>query len=177
MAVNEQTDRVELPSSYEWSWPAHPTGMGNAEARMRYPRLLREYPTAETPIKDADLASAYGRLLTDGKARIQENRETGDNLPRDTGGHLLEIRQQMAAEIAEVRNGLEPGVYATQPLDATREPGPVPNHYGALDGRRLATWLPSEDRPETAIKTIRHNDAAQTSLAASKIARLRRQGS
>ncbi len=42
----------------------------------------------------------------------------------------------MAAEIAERRNGLEPGVYATAPIGATREPGPVPNQYGALDGRQ-----------------------------------------
>ena len=168
--VNEQTNSVELPSYLEWSWPDHPESMSDTDARMRCARGLAERPTPDAPLQGTELAVAYGELLAEGKARIQQATYTGDNLPRDTYGGLLEVKQQMAADIAERRNGLGPGVYDTSPVYASREPGPLPNRYGAVDHAQLATWLPSEERPDIAIKAVRHHDAARTSLNASNIA-------
>ena len=168
--VNQQTDRVELPSQYEWSWPDHPEGMSDSDARMRYPRGVREGSAMDAPLKDTDLAVAYGELLADGAARIQQKTYTGDNLPRDTFGSLLEVRQQMAAEIAERRNGLEPGAYTTDRTRGRREPGPIATRYGATDGRQLATWVPSKQKPDRAIKAIRGDDAATNSREAGDIA-------
>ena len=168
--VNERTNRVELPNYYEWSWPDHPAEMTDTDARMRCARGLTEGATPDAPLKETDLAKAYGKLLADEEARIQRRTHTGDNLPRDKHGALLEVKQQMAAEIAERRNALKPGAYETAPVFASREPGPLPNRYGAIDGRELATWLPSEERPDRAIKAVRYNDAAQNSLSATHIA-------
>ena len=168
--VNQQTDRVERPSQYEWSWPDHPAGMSDSDARMRYPRGMREGSAVDAPLKDTDLAVAYGELLADGAAHIQQKTYTGDNLPRDSFGSLLEVRQQMAAEIAERRNGLEPGAYTTDRTRGMREPGPIASRYGATDGRQLATWVPSSEKPDRAIKAIRDNDAATNSRDASDIA-------
>ena len=70
----------------------------------------------------------------------------------------------MAVELAEARNGLEVGVYATAPVGEIEEPGPVPGRWGATDERNLATWVPSEKMPDTGVEVIRHNDAARTSL-------------
>ena len=168
--VNDQTDSVELASYYEWSWPDHPQSMTDTDARMRCSRHLAEGPAPDAPLKETDLAVAYGKLLADGEARIQRKSYSGDNLPRDSYGALLEVKQQMAAEIAEGRNGLGPGAYETAPVFSSREPGPLPNRYGAVDGRELATWLPSEQKPGTAIRAVRCNDAAQTSLSAVHIA-------
>ena len=168
--VNQQTDRVELPSQYEWSWPDHPAGMSDSDARMRYPRGMREGSAVDAPLKDTDLAVGYGELLADGAARIQQKTYTGDNLPRDSFGSLLEVRQQMAAEIAERRNGLEPGAYTTDRTQGMREPGPIRSRYGATDGRQLATWVPSSEKPDRAIKAIRDNDAATNSRDAGDIA-------
>ena len=168
--VNERTNRVELPNYYEWSWPDHPAEMTDTDARIRCARGLTEGATPDAPLKETDLAKAYGKLLADEEARIQRRTHTGDNLPRDKHGALLEVKQQMAAEIAERRNALKPGAYETAPVFASREPGPLPNRYGAVDGRELATWLPSEERPDRAIKAVRYNDAAQSSLSATHIA-------
>ena len=153
--VNEQTNSVELPSYYEWSWPDHPQSMTDTDARMRCARGLTEGPAPDAPLNDTDLAVAYGKLLAEGKSRLQQATYTGDNLPRDTHGSPLEVKQQMAAEVAERRNGLLPGVYDTAPTFASRKPEPVPNRYGAVDGMQLATWLPSEEKPGTAIKAVR----------------------
>ena len=173
--VNQETDRVELPSQYEWSWPDHPASMSDSDARMRCPRGMREASAVDAPLNDTDLAVAYGELLAEGAARIQQKTYTGDNLPRDIHGGLLEVRQQMAAEIAERRNGLEPGAYTTDRTRGMREPGPIPNRYGATDGRQLATWVPSREKPDRAIKTIRGNDAATNSRDAGEHRELHRQ--
>ena len=168
--VNEQTNSVELPSYYEWSWPDHPQSMTDTDARMRCARGLTEGPAPDAPLNDTDLAVAYGKLLAEGKSRLQQATYTGDNLPRDTHGSLLEVKQQMAAEVAERRNGLLPGVYDTTPTFASRKPEPVPNRYGAVDGIKLATWMPSEEKPGTAIKAVRSYEAARSSLNATNIA-------
>ena len=162
--VNERANRVELPAYYEWSWPDHPADMSDSDARMRRPRNLSEHGTAHTPLDDADLAVAYGELLADGKAEVQHTRSSGDNLPRETHGMLLEVKQQMAIEIAEAHNRLDVGVYTTAPRGEIDEPGPVPERWGAVDEHELATWVPSETTPKTAIKVTRLNDAARTSV-------------
>ena len=99
--------------------------MSDSEARMRYPRGMREGTAVDAPLKDTHLAVGYGELLADGAARIQQKTYTGDNLPRDSFGSLLEVTQQMAAEIAERRNGLDPGAYTTDRTQGMREPGPI----------------------------------------------------
>ena len=162
--VNKVTNRVELPSSYEWSWPDHPDEMNDSDARMRAGRTLPEHLTTQTRLEDADLAVAYGKLLEEGKAGIQQTLESGDSLPRETDGLLLKIKQQMAIELAEARNGMEVGVYATSPVGDMEEAGPVPERWGATDEHFLATWVPSEKNPDSAVEVIRHNDAARTSL-------------
>ena len=162
--VNEVTNRVELPAFYEWSWPDHPDDMNDSDARMRAGRRLPEHLTTRTRLEDAELAVAYGELLEEGKAGIQQTVESGDGLPRETHGDLLEVKQQMAIEIAEARNDLEVGVYATAPVGEMEEPGPVPERWGATDEHFLATWVPSEKMPDTGVEVIRHNEAARTSL-------------
>ena len=162
--VNKTTNRVELPSAYEWSWPDHPDEMNDSDARMRAGRTLPEHLTTQTRLEDADLAVAYGKLLKEGKAGIQQTLESGDGLPRETNGLLLKVKQQMAIELAEARNGMEVGVYATSPVEDMEESGPVPERWGATDEHFLATWVPSEKNPDSTVEVIRHNDAARTSL-------------
>ena len=91
--INERADRVELPAYYEWSWPDHPERMTDSDARMRCPRNLAEGRAPDAPLREEDLAKAYGELLADGAARIQQQTYTGDNLPRTTDGNLLEVKQ------------------------------------------------------------------------------------
>ena len=169
IVVNERADPVEVPRYYEWSWPDHPREMNGSEARVRTPRGGQSDGGVDAPLTQTELAEAYGKLLAKGGGRIQQRTLTGDNLPRDTWGSLLEVKQQMAAEIAERRNNLEPGVYATQPIGEIHEPEAIPNEYGAVDGRQLATLVPSQQSADRAIRAIRHNDAAKTSYYADNI--------
>ena len=163
--VNDRTNSIDLPAFYEWSWPDHPEGMSDADARMRVPRHLSETGAARTTLSHEDLAHAYGSLLEDGGARIQQPRTRGDNLPRETYGSLLGVEQQMAMEIAENANrSTMPGVYATAPLGQMREPGPVEERWGAMDWRKLAAWAPSAEKRDEAVQVIRHDEAALSSL-------------
>ena len=69
----------------------------------------------------------------------------------------------MAVEIAEGQNRLKPGVYTTAPIGEMREAGPVDHRWGAVDEHRVATWVPSEERPKNAVQVIRHDAAALSS--------------
>ena len=132
--VDQRRQRVELPSHYEWSWPDHPKDMTDADARMRVGRHMSETIAEKTKIPRDDVAVAYGRLLAEGKARIQETTSTGDNLPRTMHGSQLEVDQQMAIDVAERRAGLDAGAYTTTEERPMRESGPVPNEYGKREG-------------------------------------------
>ncbi len=114
--VNRKTNTLEVVGSTEWSWPDHPTGMSDAEARMRMPRAKAETgPRSEQArIDERSLAAKYGELLEAGHARVQQTTHGGDNLPRNVDGHLLSVRQELAADLVEHKAGWPPEVYDTE---------------------------------------------------------------
>ena len=170
----DANERTHL-DSYEWSWPDHPQEMSHGEARMR---IQREEPavgphTEHDRLDEDALAVEYGKLLEEGRAGIQQRTHTGDDLPRHVDGSLLGIKQQLAADVTEMRNGWMPEVYDTNRAVA-KDPGPaLERRWGATNENAMSAWLPQTGNPhdgDNAVVAARAVAGATDSEAAKHIA-------
>ena len=173
--VNRKTHELEVVGCCEWSWPDHPQGMSDAEARIRVERSdPRIGPATEHGrIDERTLASRYGELLEAGETRVQQTTHRGDNLPRTVEGQLLGIKQEIATDVAETRHNWPAEVYDTR-REVVKYPGPTPAaDWGAANRDGMSTWVPLNDRAEDenmAIVAARALEGAPDSLAASDVA-------
>ena len=115
---HREQDQLEFPRYYAWSWPEHPVEMSDTDARLRVFRANAEPFSSGVRTHDlpSDLALAYGDLLADGRASIQQARASGDSLPRNEYGMPLSLPQEIAADVAEQNQSWGPTVY--RPLSA-----------------------------------------------------------
>ncbi|MDE2906569.1 MAG: hypothetical protein OXQ28_10855 [Acidobacteriota bacterium] len=174
IVVNRKTNALEIRGACEWSWPDHPHEMSDAEARIRVHRA-EPVPGPETDHRRSDeagLAVAYGKLLESGEARIQQTAERGDTLPRNVGGHLVGIKQEIATDVAETRNNWPAEVYDTG-REVVKYPGLTPpDVWGEPNLASLSTWVPFTDRrgeEHQAIVAARALSGANNSRAANDV--------
>ena len=154
IVVNRRHDQIAIRTSFEWSWPDHPEEMTDTEARIRVGRAAVEISPASqyARIGEDELATAYGKLLEQGEARIQQITTHGDNLPRRPSGALLGIKHEMATDVSEHAHGWPPEVYDTGRDIVKHIESPVPEAWGTTNREETATWVPRSDRVED--KTI-----------------------
>ena len=139
-----EQDQLEFPRYYAWSWPEHPSGMSDTDARLRVFRASAEPFSSgvRTGEVTSDLARAYGDLLADGRASIQRDRASGDSLPRNEYGMPLSLPQQIGADVAERNQSWGPTVYRSLTAEQTDLGARVPTVWGAADSAGAAVWLP-----------------------------------
>ena len=168
------TGQIELRTDIEWSWPDHPKGMDDTEARIRVSRASGTSGSsalATDNLPEEHLAIRYGRLLERGEAGIQASLPAGDHLPRAVHGSLLSIKQQVAADLTEQRFALPPGVYDLMGSVVDEVGAHPPRSWGALNDQSLATWLPRGDHAEGDVAlAARAVEGATDSRAAGNIA-------
>ena len=172
--VVRSTGEIELRTDIEWSWPDHPEGMDDTEARIRVSRSSDTSVSsglATNNLSEERFALRYGRLLECGGAGIQASVPAGDHLPRAVDGSLLSVKQQLAADLTEQRFALPPGVYDLKG-SVVDEVGIHPPHsWGALNVESIATWLPRGDHAEGDVALVaRAVEGATDSRAARNIA-------
>ena len=176
IVVKRRHDEIAVATAFEWSWPDHPKVMTDTEARIRVGRAAVEISPASqyARINEDELVTAYGKLLAQGEARIQQVTTHGDNLPRRPGGALLGIKQEMATDVTEHANGWPPDVYDTGRDIVKHTENPVPEAWGATNREGTATWVPrsdgAEDKTIAALLASRALDGATDSRRAADIA-------
>ena len=128
MPLTELEDGViQYAQNYLWSWPDHPQEMTDTDARMRVHRLAPVITENEVPdVKRAELIQEWGTNLRAGLTGCQRRAHEGDMLPRDLHGYPLDVHDQLAADLAEGRDG-KPGTY-------TRAGSADPARTGPVDG-------------------------------------------
>ena len=144
LQFNAAADQLEFARYYAWSWPDDAPDMSDTEARLRVPRASAGGPSSSisTPMNGDGLAQYYGQLLADGRAQIQQSHLHGDRLPRTAKGAPLTIEEQIAADVAEKRLGVEPRVYQHLGNEHAAVGADLLPRWGTSDPTTSAVWLP-----------------------------------